>query len=959
MSVENEEKKDENEDLFKSLLPSDRSSVTNDNINVEELQKKTAKNSYEEYVDKERGKEEINNEEIFSGNKAYIGKKKKRKREYDFDYAKLQDIGKKKSKIVVQPEIIKLINELIKNKTTSTTEIIDKFREDESMTPEKAKFLSLVILLRNSNQVLSIPDILNNRSFELSIIIDSYEDSQSFVFTNDKLYWMSKIYPIIEKVNLQNLVSQENNKISLKTYAFKLKYDYKTGYIRDYKQNFSYIAPELFSTVQKAAIDADFAKAIEKSSGVKLTEFFYNGVKYNCYSFTENDARIIIAKDDNSQISSLTKTTLMFDTKKKLKSGLKVNKIPEEQIYISEDNLELTDFSPSVLIFGDRLKYSSLFSFKVNMLNLENLIYDTYLKNKNKTEIKFIGQLVDIPNLVSWDTTNLFIDFMYVEALTKYYNETDIKDMIITFNENFMNQKLNFKAIKKVLVPILKDFDIFYNSFKTKIDVNKLEKINDNITQYKDDFDKLSDSEAFTKIEKLIVNNGLTKTFATIYNCVKQNAFIIRDIMKSFYALFQDYRLHNKAEFINSAREIGKLIYELYMQRNDCGQLIDKIATPSSFLGDISFGGDEIARKAFENILDKNKKEEKIEEEAVDFIEKLNSIDDKKAFDFVLGNFFEAFNDTGGYYDADNEGLYKDSQLEKFLKLYNIENQDKNIYKRIVNVGKYKIANNEIFDINKLDRDVKEYLSDTIVKEYDKYLEKDRKEQKEATDEVQQQIDTMEEKLKKFKNFEFRPMPLKNISEKNMIDFGIDIYNKEPQIRKDETETEFEIRKKEYEINKDIIDEARVKGVTDDITMKNITKLQDLFTKDDTTEFKNYLSKLKDETQKLYGENGEIYKKMTKYKRLSKKIPSQSKRTKTITQDSKKKKERKTGAYKKFIASRRSSQAPSEIKSKTATNKTDNLKKINEEPRENEEEKKEEKEEKEEKKDEIKNMDIS
>ena len=79
MSVENEEKKDENEDLFKSLLPSDRSSVTNDNINVEELQKKTAKNSYAEYVDKEMGKEEINNEEIFSGNKAYIGKKKKEK----------------------------------------------------------------------------------------------------------------------------------------------------------------------------------------------------------------------------------------------------------------------------------------------------------------------------------------------------------------------------------------------------------------------------------------------------------------------------------------------------------------------------------------------------------------------------------------------------------------------------------------------------------------------------------------------------------------------------------------------------------------------------------------------------------------------------------------------------------------------------------------------------------------
>ena len=870
----NQEKEKEKEnEKEKEKEKENEKDIKNEDIKIDDksLYDITEKNLFSSAVDKEK-KDEIN-KDVFKGNVTLLSKKLKiKKNRFDFDpsYDSLIRTGKKIKKVYTG--VTKTINDLLEKKAYHKSEIYEKL-SGQGITDDGALFLSMLILCKNGNRNVPIPNLLNNRTFTCNVVIESYDNNSNYIFTNDKLYWMSKIYPILKERGIEKLVTADDAKISLQTFATEQKYDYMSCYVRDYQENFSFIIPDAFPPIYLGRLKAGYFK--EMKIPYDEENFIYNGKEYKCLNFKEVSAKVIyqsnISKD---KLLEYIKNTVTYESKKNFKEGMKVNKIGKgETIYISEDNLQLTDFSPSAIKVRDKMDTCSLFSFKINLIELENLIYTTVIKNK-KEFIKTIGQIIDIPNLVNWDTINLFIDFVYVEALTKYNNaEYDyIKDILLKFNDQLFKKKLSFKAVRNVVVPILKLFDMFYTSFKTKIDTNKLEKIADSIDKYGKKLKLLREGKLLKELQEFIEENNLQKTFATIYNCIKEEALVINSIFVSFDKLMQIFKKYDQPSFLSEAKELGKAIYGLYMQRNNCEQLIDKITTPAIFLGNISFGDDIVAYEAFSKVLKDKKIENEKQMNKEDLAIEVSAISNEDAIKYILSDYLNTV--MGGFpeYNFTEKELQEDGTLESFLKTKPFEGENSDVYMELIGKGKINMVEDKSMNLSEISKFQKTFL-DNIYEKYKDYLNKIDSDKNKYVSDMKNKINNLESALKKYNNSGYIPIPKENIEVYQMENLKI--------ITLDESDPE----------NADkipIYTEMREKGITDDITAENYDELNSL-KDDDEVKYDKLVKSLQLKTQKKWGPNGTSFK-------LLKKVPKTKSGKSSLT--------RSSGAYKHFISSK-------------------------------------------------------
>ena len=413
---------------------------------------------------------------------------------------------------------------------------------------------------------------------------------------------------------------------------------------------------------------------------------------------------------------------------------------------------------------------------------------------------------------------------------------------------------------------------MFYTSFKTKIDVNKLEKIADLIDKYEKKLKLLRQGKLLKELQDFIEENYLQKTFATIYNCIKEGALIINNIFIDFDKLMQTFKKYDQPNFLSEASEFGKSIYGLYMQRNNCEQLIDKITTPAIFLGNISFGNDTVAADAFSKVLKDKKIENEKQMDKEDLAIEVSAISNEEAIKYILSDYLNTIMGSFPEYDFTEKKLQEDGTLESFLKTKPFENENHDVYMELVGKGKINMVENKFMDLNEINRLHKIFL-DNVYKKYKDYLGKIDSDKNKYVLEMKNKIDNLENALKKYSNSGYIPIPKENIEVYQMENLKI--------ITLDENDPE--------NVDKiPIYTEMREKGVTDDITTENYDKLYNLKDEDEER-YDKLVKSLQIKTQQKWGPDGTSFK-------LLKKVPKTKSGKSSLT--------RKSGAYKRFISSK-------------------------------------------------------
>ena len=391
-------------------------------------------------------------------------------------------------------ELTALIKELETNKRFTPEEIKNYLSINNRIaTDNQIKFYSQILSARVFNKPLNLPDILNNKKFYAYIYYGDYINTKQKLFTNDKLYWLSVLGDIYnEQPEVGEKLSQSweylnfedaNIDINIQTLAIQQSLgDYQSGYNRDYNLFFSFIGANLYPEIKKSVADGDFDNFTKKT-------FKFDGKDYVCYKrnseFGDEIGLRVIYKDGTKQdeIKKITNDTVDFNSKTSMKEGIKVNKIdPLNAVYLSQ-NIKLVDFCPSFVYVKTSLPFCFLVKVPIDILKLENYLYkkiNEKIQNSGQPPDLNVSDFFSIGNVITWDTFDLFINFLAVEVTTKFY-KIGLLDLFCTNVANFIEYwkdiKSDFYVAKRMIEKVISFMKNFFTSFKNKVNTEKMYKL--------------------------------------------------------------------------------------------------------------------------------------------------------------------------------------------------------------------------------------------------------------------------------------------------------------------------------------------------------------------------------------------------------------------------------------------------------------------------------------------------
>lgn len=307
----------------------------------------------------------------------------------------------------------------LKSKGQEILDLIKKNMRDDDYTSESIQALLKLkgyeagkgdpefysTILKNTfyNQKISITDILGNKKFKYYFVVSKTYAEQSKCFTNDRLYWVAKMYTTLSnmKKEVQNSLYIDDAKISLSTISSVQNGDIKQGFIQDFDKDFSIIGTE------KYIKDTDFSK-------INYSKFIYNENEYDYNIGVDGSAIIYNNKKYNAgEVRKAIDKVKYIESKSAKSDALKVKTIKggdSELCYISQ-KIKVTDYLPGIVVFSVSSYYTALVEVEFDTMSLEKLCNNKLGDSQYSNKKFLIDELKIDP-----DEFEMLITFLNAEA---------------------------------------------------------------------------------------------------------------------------------------------------------------------------------------------------------------------------------------------------------------------------------------------------------------------------------------------------------------------------------------------------------------------------------------------------------------------------------------------------------------------------------------------------------------
>ena len=478
----------------------------------------------------------------------------------------------------------------LKNDYAIREYIHDKYRRDPSTGA--LNILKLIGKTKVYNEKLIFSDNFANNP--LYFYVNYYKYPIDFV-SNDELFLVFVYKTIYQK--LMNdpkteaadkaMLSFMEDSIMSKCYITSNSFVLNVGTIsqgiyQDFDENFAVLncsrKPE-YEEVQ------EFVNGYQSTGTFKFKNITF--VVYNVKNPTKEfckGAYVIMPQEETEE-----------KTKAKLDAGLtKFSIYKKEGTKISEGVKTLDIKSSRVKFLDMRLipeKFCPNFTKLVNSINC-NVIY------KMKFDLNVLFDKLDkyfeahsafgfYRNSCYWDTMETWFDFLSIYALTSPKLNNENKKLLLTFVDDYINNKqalMNWKALQLYFQKLLKEF---FTSFEKGINYDKLKSLYERFSNYNTDLNQLiADKDEHARVvhfvnEIAMFANAIQKQFNNdLYNLADRIVIIFKDFIE------------NKVidDAVRNFRYLAQAIYKLSLSYSN-DYTFPIVISQANFLGNLGAGG--------------------------------------------------------------------------------------------------------------------------------------------------------------------------------------------------------------------------------------------------------------------------------------------------------------------------------------------------------------------------------
>ena len=518
-------------------------------------------------------------------------------------------------------------------------------RESIRVSDDDATFYSKLLMLTYNNVRLNITDVLGPRQFTC---IYRCPDFFNFplthnIFTNDKLYWVMKIYNQYKTKNFRKTFVDNDIYIMLCSSQIYISNTetYKKGYIQDYNKNFSYIGKDTFTQydisiedVYKGFKDLSSLKADYKNKfDVKSSEFVemkFNNIEYEGYIMS-NGAFLCYTKGlEEAKVKKMMESEQLIEDKRNSKESLKIIEVSKKydgiNAFISQ-KIKLSDFVPGIVELPSLVGFSYFAYIPISMAALDELVGENIQKDVNTINALFGSQ-----EIVQLNNFDLFINYLNLLLCTRLKDKKTlekvrkiIEEALSQYNSYY---RLDMSDIKKKISDAQTFLLKFYDSFYNKINVDTCLSLSRTFeSKIRDVAIYLNDHAGYIQNinTNFIVKYGMNIVCGDVSRKFANVNLIVNALGASRNAL-ENIRLGLYSKLESELRGAGKKIYDL-MNTN----VFDEFRSPNLFLGDV-----EIMEEAMASFKEGEiKKDERIKAEDDKSVLR-ESIDSEKAFKLGL-----------------------------------------------------------------------------------------------------------------------------------------------------------------------------------------------------------------------------------------------------------------------------------------------------------------------------------
>ena len=178
-------------------------------------------------------------------------------------------------------EVDQYVEDMIKGDVKDLSQVQSFFANSvkKNISESEAKFYQDLLNSITYNTKVSVTDLLHGAYFNYYIGGISF-NLKSNVFTNDRLFWISKLVVRLKKRDIYPFLKLSDNNVSLQTLAVAQSKGYRKGYVQDYERNFSCIGLE--------SLTPDELKKLQSTEELRKNEikyFKYNNLEYGRIKF--------------------------------------------------------------------------------------------------------------------------------------------------------------------------------------------------------------------------------------------------------------------------------------------------------------------------------------------------------------------------------------------------------------------------------------------------------------------------------------------------------------------------------------------------------------------------------------------------------------------------------------------------------------------------------------------------
>lgn len=443
-----------------------------------------------------------------------------------------------------------------------------------SMTDANYGFYKMIAESKVINNKLHLTDSLANTPLVNYFFIDRVSVK---VITNDWLYLAScfkyRLSQLQGNADYKEFV--KNSTILNVTYvskSFNADWTYTKGYYQDFKDDFSAIGTETLSNENRTTL-------IGGRNPVNTFDFSYAG---SIYKTRDLNGSCIISKNNatNQEITDNLNNIKIITVDKKVSLNPKSIKINDKVKYI-DTKVKPEKFCPAYLLMPDPVECAMLVKISYDYNDFFEKLKTKYNNNRFYLPVDFI----------IWENIPQCFDVLAVLSVTTDISN-DLKNRLNGIYGNYIKYKVAIDLWKKNQLDFSRILTEFYHSFQDKINIDKLNRINEKVVTYIENRGQLTRDSSYEFVKNFFedLGDGAKSIRRQFDPKVFAIADAIRDVTNKIAAGVEDLNL--AAEI----RKVALAIYDVSLMTGTSNSLscFNFIVSPGAFLSDLSKGYDNV-----------------------------------------------------------------------------------------------------------------------------------------------------------------------------------------------------------------------------------------------------------------------------------------------------------------------------------------------------------------------------